>query len=53
MNKTAAREWLAKAWHHLSAGRILYEANHYTDTIKLFSDVCAKLGIDVETVKIT
>ncbi|MBN2232805.1 MAG: HEPN domain-containing protein [Deltaproteobacteria bacterium] len=136
MNKTAAREWLTKAWHHLSSGRILYEANHYTDTIavdlhyaveislksflafenkriprthdlidiyesvkrninfdadeislldiittyhikgsyptlhrtlptreeiwqvlifteKLFSDVCAKLGIDVETVKIT
>ena len=33
MNKTAASEWLNKAWHHFSSGRILYNANHYTDTI--------------------
>jgi len=33
MNKTAALEWLNKAWHHFSSGRVLYNANHYTDTI--------------------
>ena len=33
MNKTAASEWLNKAWHHFSSGRVLYKANHYTDTI--------------------
>ncbi len=33
MNKTSAREWLTKAWHHFSSGRVLYNANHYTDSI--------------------
>ncbi len=33
MNETAAKEWLNKAWHHYGSGRILYDANHYTDTI--------------------
>jgi len=33
MNAAAAKEWLTKAWHHYSSGRILYDANHYTDTI--------------------
>ena len=33
MNKTAAFEWLEKAWHHFSSGKLLYEARHYTDTI--------------------
>ena len=33
MNKTAAFEWLQKAWHHFSSGKLLYEARHYTDTI--------------------
>ena len=33
MNKQAAVEWLNKAWHHLSSGKLLYEANHYTDVI--------------------
>jgi len=33
MNKTAAEEWLTKAWHHLSSGIVLYNAAHYTDTI--------------------
>ena len=33
MNKQAAKEWLTKAWHDLSGAKILYEANHYTDTI--------------------
>lgn len=32
-NKTLAIEWLAKAYHDLSSARILYAANHYTDTI--------------------
>lgn len=33
MNERSAREWLTKAWHDLSSAKILYEANHYTDTI--------------------
>ena len=33
MNKTVAIEWLEKAWHHFSSGKLLYEARHYTDTI--------------------
>ena len=33
MNKQAAMEWLNKAWHHLSSGKLLYEADHYTDVI--------------------
>ncbi len=33
MNKTSAKEWLNKAWHHFSSGRLLHEANHYTDVI--------------------
>ena len=31
MNKQAAKEWLAKAWHNLSGARIFYDVNHYTD----------------------
>jgi len=33
MNETSAKEWLTKAGHHLGSGKILYEADHYTDTI--------------------
>lgn len=33
MNKQAAKEWLVKAWHNLSAAKILYEADHYSDII--------------------
>jgi HEPN domain-containing protein len=32
-NKTSAKEWLIKAYHDLSSARVLYAANHYTDTI--------------------
>lgn len=35
MNEPAAKEWLTKAWHHFSSGKILYEANHYTDVIAI------------------
>ena len=31
MNERAAKEWLQKAWHNLSAARILFEAKHYSD----------------------
>lgn len=31
MNKQAAREWLEKAWHNLSAARLLHSADHYSD----------------------
>ena len=33
MNKRAAKEWLTKAWHNISAAKLLYEYNHYTDII--------------------
>jgi HEPN domain-containing protein len=33
MNKTAAKEWLVIAYHDLKSAEILYEANHYTDSI--------------------
>jgi len=32
-NKTYAKEWLEKAYHDLSSANILFNANHYTDTI--------------------
>lgn len=35
MNEPAAKEWLTKAWHHYGSAQILYEANHYTDTIAI------------------
>ena len=33
MNKNSAKEWLIKAYHDIGSARILYQANHYTDTI--------------------
>ena len=33
MNKPLAKEWLNKAWHHFSSGKLLYEVEHYTDVI--------------------
>lgn len=33
MNEPAAKDWLNKAWHHYGSASILYNANHYTDTI--------------------
>ena len=33
MNKQIAIEWLKKVYHDLGSAKILYEANHYTDTI--------------------
>jgi len=33
MNKTAAKEWLRKVYHDLKSAQILYEANHFTDSI--------------------
>ena len=35
MNKQASIEWLTKSWHHFSSGKLLYEANHYTDVIAI------------------
>ena len=32
-NKQSAAEWLMKAYHDLSSARVLYAAEHYTDTI--------------------
>lgn len=32
-NKTSAKEWLEKAYHDLSSAKILFNANHYTDSI--------------------
>ena len=33
MNRTAAKEWLIIAFHDLKSAQILFEANHYTDSI--------------------
>ena len=33
MNRNSAVEWLKKVFHDLKSAQILYEANHYTDTI--------------------
>jgi HEPN domain-containing protein len=35
MNETSAKEWLAKAWHHLSSAQVLYRVEHYTDVIAI------------------
>ncbi len=35
MNKTAAKEWLTKAWHHLSTAQLLFQLEHYTDIIAI------------------
>ncbi|WP_303702125.1 HEPN domain-containing protein [Flexistipes sinusarabici] len=35
MNKTAAKEWLTKAWHHLSSAQLLFQLEHYTDIIAI------------------
>lgn len=33
MNETSAKEWLTKAWHHLSTANLLYDLNHYSDIV--------------------
>ena len=33
MNEFAAKVWLEKAWHNLSAAKVLFEANHFSDVI--------------------
>jgi HEPN domain-containing protein len=33
MNKPSAIEWLRKSYHDLKSAQILYDANHYTDSI--------------------
>ena len=33
MNSRASKEWLVIAYHDLKSADILYDANHYTDTI--------------------
>ncbi|OHD83570.1 HEPN domain-containing protein [Sulfuricurvum sp. RIFCSPLOWO2_12_FULL_43_24] len=35
MNETSAKEWLTKAWHHLSSAQVLYKVEHYTDVIAI------------------
>ena len=35
MNEVAAKEWLIKSWHHLSSATVLYNVEHYTDTIAI------------------
>ncbi len=32
-NKTSAKEWLNIAYHNLKSAQILFENNHYTDSI--------------------
>lgn len=33
MNRVAATEWLRKVYHDLSSAKILYDADHFTDSI--------------------
>ena len=33
MNKPSSIEWLRKSYHDLKSAQILYDANHYTDSI--------------------
>jgi HEPN domain-containing protein len=33
VNKQSAKEWLIKSYHDLKSAQILYDANHYTDSI--------------------
>ncbi|MEA3288192.1 MAG: HEPN domain-containing protein [Candidatus Marinimicrobia bacterium] len=40
MNKTSAQEWLVKAYHDLSSAHILFEANHFTDSIGVDLHYC-------------
>ncbi|AQQ71516.1 HEPN domain protein [Limihaloglobus sulfuriphilus] len=32
-DRTLAKEWLTKAWHDLTAARVLFDAGHYMDVI--------------------
>ena len=32
-NKSLAKEWLVKAYHDLSAAEVLFNAEHFTDSI--------------------
>ncbi len=32
-NKTSAKEWLVISYHDMEAAKLLFEANHYTDSI--------------------
>lgn len=43
MNETSAKEWLTKAWHHLSTANLLYEVNHYSDIIAVEIHYSAKI----------
>jgi len=43
MNEAAAKEWLNKAWHHFSSGKLLYDANHYADVIAVDFHYAAEL----------
>lgn len=42
-NKQAAKEWLVKAWHHISTANLLFSVDHYTDII----GVEAHYGIEI------
>jgi len=45
MNETASKEWLIKAWHHLSTAELLSEANHYTDVIAIEIHYAAEISL--------
>ena len=34
-NRTAAQEWMTKAWHHYSSAVVLNNVGHYTDVIAI------------------
>jgi HEPN domain-containing protein len=33
VNKTSAKEWIKHSYHDLNGAKLLYKADHYTDTI--------------------
>jgi len=45
MNEISAKEWLTKAWHHLSSALLLHKAEHYTDVIAVDLHYCAEIAL--------
>jgi hypothetical protein len=54
MNKTSAKEWLNKAWHHSAFNRLLPARDEIKEvmdfTQELFSKVCKILDVDKQEV---
>jgi len=44
-NKQSSKEWLVKAYHDLKSAQILYEADHYTDSIGVDLHYCIEKSL--------